>query len=619
MTIPAASPTFVQIPGNGFATNFAAPMKCFQSTDVAVGFIIGASYSRQFSGYSITNIDNNGGFNVLFIVAPPVGTLVDIRTNTPQTQGTEFSNLGSYLPENTTECFDRLTREMQDLTRLTYQFGMHGPDAESVPWPALPAPSTRAGMALIFDNNGLPTLGIPVTGTISTSVLAPFLGLSQTAAEAAASVTPTALQYQPGDVRRYGALGDNATNDQPAFAKALLAYGGQTITVTDPPGGAWLIGSALTVPTNTTIQGSNKRTCKILCGGNFNLLTFNDGVCMYDVDVEGNATTGHGVLIASGQGNQTIQNCRITNFAVGTGGGVLHYADNTAGSRISVHDCEMWQTGVSNGTPAATGTGLYAIYVPDVFQAAAVPHKYSHIETSGSPAFFFGGCDDVFITGSFLGDLNFSVNSSSVHMAACRIANQTALTIKGQNHTLVGGDWLPQITLDSSLTNSVIGPFSNDPVSTAPIIDNTGANNNNQVFQARALYTPTFSASGGGASLGSSTIQGFFSRSGSQTFYVIELTVASGFNPGTGGLQFSLPVAKQDGEVITSGTGYLTHSGTQYPLLCQIPNNVGFVTVSVVLSASALSAPSTISPVTGTVPVTLATGDTIRISGSYEP
>lgn len=457
-----------------------------------------------------------------------------------------------------------------------------------------------------------------LTSNMTQATIAGLLN-PQTDAEREVGVVPTNFQYQPGDIRRYGAVGDGVTNDQPAFAKALLAYAGQTVYIPDPPGGAWLIQSALTVPTNTTLQGSNKRTCKLLCGGNFDLLSLNDGICMYQLDVEGNSTTGRGVKILSGAGNQTIQNCRITNFAVGTGGGVLQYADNTAGSRISIDDLEVWQTGVSNGTPAATGTGLYAIYVPDVFQAAAIPHKYSHIETSGSPAFFFGGCNDVFITGSFLGDLNFSVNSSSVHMAACRIANQTALTIKGQNHTLVGGDWLPQITLDSGLTNSVIGPFSNDVISSTPIIDNTGANNTVQVFQARAQYTPTLSASGGGASLGSSTIQGFFSRSGSQTLYVINLTIGAGFNPGTGGLQFSLPVAKQDAEVITAGTGYLTHSGTQYPLLCQIPSNVSFVTVSVVLSASALSAPSTITPVTGTVPVTLATGDTIRISGSYEP
>jgi len=213
MTIPAATPTFVQIPGNGFATNFAAPMKCFQSTDVLVGFIVGGTYAQQVSGFSITNVDSNGGFNVLFTVAPPLGTLVDIRTQTPLVQPTDFSNLGSYLPENSTECFDRLTRQTQDLSRLTYQFGVHGSDSESVLWPPLPAPSQRAGGALVFDNNGLPEIGVPVPGTISTSILAPFLGLSQTPAEAAAGVVPVNLAYAPGNVLRYGARGDGSIDN----------------------------------------------------------------------------------------------------------------------------------------------------------------------------------------------------------------------------------------------------------------------------------------------------------------------------------------------------------------------------------------------------------------------
>lgn len=218
MTIPAASPTFVQIPGNGLALNFAAPMKCFAATDVAVGFIINGAYSKQTIGFSITNIDSNGGFTVVFQVAPPLGTTVDIRTNTQQTQGTDFSNLGAYLPENSTECFDRVTREMQDLTRLTYQFGMHGPDTESTPWPAFPPAAQRANTQPIFDSNGLPALGALLPGTISTSTLAPFLNLAQTQAESAAGVTPVLMQYAAGNILRYG-----ASTSSPDIGAALQA------------------------------------------------------------------------------------------------------------------------------------------------------------------------------------------------------------------------------------------------------------------------------------------------------------------------------------------------------------------------------------------------------------
>lgn len=542
-----------------------------------------------------------------------------------------------------------------------------------------------------INNYVQPLYSVSLTQAVIAALLNP-----QTSAESAAGVTPTNLQYLQGDVRRYGAVGDGVTNDAPAFAKALLVCSGLTVYVPDPPV-AWLINSALTALVNTTIQGSNKRTCKILCGGNFDLLTLNDGACMFELYLEGNATTGHGVNVLSAANNQTIQNCRIINFAPGTAGGALNFADNTAGSRISVHDVEVWQT---NGT---TGSGLYAIYIPDVISAPAVPRKFSHIETSGNASFFFGGCDDIFITGSFLADLKYSSNSRSVQISASRVANAAVITIDGANHSWVGVDTFPQLILASTLTNSKIDPGSTNiglttfntitaltaaaaavaTVSTvvgtnpfkvgtkvffdsvggmtqinglygnvtaiggasgawtvttdinsgafsaftsggnlsAPaVVDLTGANTSVQVYQQRQIYNPALSSTGTAPTLGSgSTLQGYFSRSGAQTFVAINLTIGSGFNPGTGGLQFSLPVAKQDGEVITSGTGYLTHSGTQYPLVLQIPGNVGFVTMSVVLTAASLSAASTITLVTGTVPVTLGTGDTIRVSFSYEP
>lgn len=219
MTVTAALPTSVQIPGNGSATVFAAPMKCFQATDVVVGFISGVNYVLQTTGYTVTNVDVNGGFNVVFSIAPVTGTTVDIRTATPQTQTTEFANLGTYAPENTTECFDRVTREIQDLNRLTYQFGIHGPDTESALWPALPAANFRAGQYLGFDGNGLPTLTPATTGAVplSAGVIGGFLY-----PVLPSEISVVNLQYPYYDIRRFGAvsgLGDCT----PAIQNALLS------------------------------------------------------------------------------------------------------------------------------------------------------------------------------------------------------------------------------------------------------------------------------------------------------------------------------------------------------------------------------------------------------------
>ena len=228
MTITAAQPTFVQIPGNSSATVFAAPMKCFAATDVLVGFIVAGAYTAQTSGYTVGNIDTNGGFTVTFAVPPPTGTTVDIRTVTPQTQGAEFANLGTYLPENSTEAFDRLTRALQDVYRLTYLFGIHGPDQEAVPWAALPKASQRALQYLAFDGLGNPVATPALPGTANT---AQSLGL------AFYPILPgetgvVNIQYAYGRLRRYGALLDGATDDCSAMVSAAAsapAVGGKLI------------------------------------------------------------------------------------------------------------------------------------------------------------------------------------------------------------------------------------------------------------------------------------------------------------------------------------------------------------------------------------------------------
>lgn len=82
----------------------------------------------------------------------------------------------------------------------------------------------------------------------------------RTAAEIAAGITPTNYGYIPGDVRRYGVVGDNSTNDTAAFQAALnvaavggslSATGGAVVTL--PPGGILFTGN-VTVPSNVTVK-----------------------------------------------------------------------------------------------------------------------------------------------------------------------------------------------------------------------------------------------------------------------------------------------------------------------------------------------------------------------------
>lgn len=221
MTISASGPSFVQLPGNGSGTIFSFPMKVFAASDVLVGFIpTSGAYVLQTSGYTVANIDVNGGGSVVFTTAPPSGTLVDIRTSTPLTQGTEFANLGAYLPENTTDALDRATRQIQDVYRQTYQFGIHGPDQESIPWPALPGAAQRANQGLVFDSNGLPVPGVLTTQPLTAGLVGSFF-YPPTAAETNANITPNTA-FAAGDPRRYGAVGNGTGDDSLAIANCIL-------------------------------------------------------------------------------------------------------------------------------------------------------------------------------------------------------------------------------------------------------------------------------------------------------------------------------------------------------------------------------------------------------------
>lgn len=266
MTVTAqgfSGPTYLQIPGNGTATVFSFPFLITTATDLAVGFITSSGYTGQLSGFTVTI--GIGVGQVTFAVAPPSGTTVDIRSVIPETQPTNFANLGSYFPENTTNALDRVTRNIADLYRLTYQFGLHGPDAENTPWTMLPTAAGRANNALIFDGNGQPTIGVLPASTFVQATWDFFLGAStqlagpvgralypQSAAEISLGITPVNFGMAYGTLDRYGTNFVPGTTDMSLATQHWMSVGLVT-------GGELRYGPGpylLTSPINCTFSGA---------------------------------------------------------------------------------------------------------------------------------------------------------------------------------------------------------------------------------------------------------------------------------------------------------------------------------------------------------------------------
>lgn len=239
--IPNTQTSFLY-PSNGIALGYNYPNKIFAATDLQLtafdltgipylfSYVSGVIFSQPSLGITatITNIDVDVGA-IITLSGPLInGWTFDIRSVVAETQLTSIKNQGSFLPDLHEEGLDKLTRTTQDLNRRTYVFGIHGPDNESVAWPMLPGATTRANTGLVFDGNGLPTVGfIPtnaVTQPLFNALMAGTPALSATSAEAAAvGLVIVNGTYAVGNILRYGIVPNNpaAATNNTSIAKAL--------------------------------------------------------------------------------------------------------------------------------------------------------------------------------------------------------------------------------------------------------------------------------------------------------------------------------------------------------------------------------------------------------------
>lgn len=173
---------------------------------------------------------------------------------------------------------------------------------------------------------------------------------AQTTAEAAASVTPTASWYPPGDVRRYGAVGDGSTNDAAAFAKAALVCGTHPMLIPYTTNG-YLINTPLVLPANATVLGFGRPLLKTSVNGNHIMSATSVGPVTVDgVRFQGSSsstvpTNGFGGYSAANTGLLTCAKCtdvRITNCEFNT---FYNGVTTEECTRVWVNKCRVssWQ------------------------------------------------------------------------------------------------------------------------------------------------------------------------------------------------------------------------------------------------------------------------------------
>lgn len=164
------------------------------------------------------------------------------------------------------------------------------------------------------------------TQTVFNAWLAGIDSLKRTAAENAAGVTPVNYAYVPGDVRRYGAIGNGVTDDSTAFANAALVSGTHPMQIPYTSTGYKIV-TPFVLPTNATIIGLGKpqlfatvngtHICSCVSGAKVTIV----GVRFLGTSSSTVPLTGFGGFAAANTGLVTAANCtdvRITDCEFST-------------------------------------------------------------------------------------------------------------------------------------------------------------------------------------------------------------------------------------------------------------------------------------------------------------
>lgn len=393
------------------------------------------------------------------------------------------------------------------------------------------------------------------------------------------------------------AYGDGIVDDYAMVARAIAANPGKRIYFPDPPVRYRNATGKITLPAGTSLIGATRQTTQFAHEFNGDMFEMGDRASVVNFNLPGNgATYTGGCFVYSGTaGRQKVEATRAQDWD----GPVQAYAVD-AGSQCVNLDVIFARRN------ASTGTGRYAVVIDPTPKLTAVPRRFIGLETDGTCAIDFGGCNNVFVVASTIADIKYTPDSRGVNIVGGRLLNQTTLTFDGHNNVLGCADVLPQITIAPGADNNVIGPGS---FNTLPIIDNSG-NDRNLVYHISTAYTPTLGAGGTAPSLGNGTYTGRVARNGVVKHIEQQLVLGSTTTLGSGALQFGLPEARQGMNTFIGGTIVINRTA-----------NGGLIYIGTLVmtpgAAFATAVRDTSGSVTGTIPFALVAGDVIRIEADF--
>lgn len=224
---------------NGVTTVFPVPTQAYLAADFLV-------LATNTTTGAVTTLVLNSDYTLVATgtLSPPAWTLTTLTSqltspyatgitlqvilNPVETQQTQYVQ-GQAFPSLAVQTnVDRLTQMVQRLSDLGGRT-IRQPDGDVTAWGTLPNAAARANTALSFDNNGLPTLGVLASSTVTQGTITNLLsGVAYTAlANAAAPIVMTQNYNYGGGSAGFVVpvlnLVANVTNCGNNFAWTLLA------------------------------------------------------------------------------------------------------------------------------------------------------------------------------------------------------------------------------------------------------------------------------------------------------------------------------------------------------------------------------------------------------------
>jgi hypothetical protein len=225
VTISANEVSYSQWTGNGVTTVFDYEFKITAASELKVTVTAsngGVSVLSLNTDYTVSGVGNNAGGQIT--LAAPLANLstILIEDNVPLSQDTPFGNQAQFFARSHEDAFDKLTR-LTVRAFSTLARALRAPSNEPNASMLLPAAGTRANKILAFGAAGEALVSDILPG--STAFNRSTIGLNfypRTDAEIAAGITPTYYYYEPGDVRRYGAVANNGDVTKAAANTAAI-------------------------------------------------------------------------------------------------------------------------------------------------------------------------------------------------------------------------------------------------------------------------------------------------------------------------------------------------------------------------------------------------------------